>query len=62
MTDELLSRQQNEAKYGTVCPFVRAESNVTASWLAFSEARMISVGGHLLEGCLLPVKAKHTKL
>lgn len=56
VTDEFLPRKQNEAKCGTICPFVRARCSGTANWGAFSGARRIWAGVHLLADCLLPEK------
>lgn len=41
VTDEFLPRKQNEAKCGTICPFVRARCSGTANWGAFSGAHRI---------------------
>lgn len=69
VTDEFLPRKQNEARCGAICLCVRARCSGTANWGAFSGARRIWAGVHLLVDCLLPEKepthpyipSKHTK-
>jgi len=53
-------KQNDEAKCGTICPFVRARSSETANWGASSGARRIWAGVHLLVDCLPPGKQNTT--
>jgi len=53
-------KQNEEAKCGTICPFVRARSSETANWGASSGAHRIWAGVHLLVDCLPPGKQNTT--